>query len=68
MLIERSETSISRDQLLKAVWGYTTDAMMRTIDMHISNLREKLEANPRYPELILTVAKVSYKLTGSKNV
>jgi two-component system alkaline phosphatase synthesis response regulator PhoP len=66
-LIERSGTSISREELLEAVWGYATDAMTRTIDMHISNLREKLEANPRYPELILTVAKVGYKFAGSKN-
>jgi two-component system, OmpR family, alkaline phosphatase synthesis response regulator PhoP len=66
-LIERPGTSISRKELLKAVWGYATDAMTRTIDMHISNLREKLEANPKYPELILTVAKVGYKFAGSKN-
>ena len=66
-LIERPGTSISRKELLKAVWGYATDAMTRTIDMHISSLREKLEANPKYPELILTVAKVGYKFADSKN-
>jgi two-component system alkaline phosphatase synthesis response regulator PhoP len=66
-LIERPGTSISRKELLKAVWGYATDAMTRTIDMHISSLREKLEANPKYPELILTVAKVGYKFTDSQN-
>jgi two-component system alkaline phosphatase synthesis response regulator PhoP len=66
-LIERPGASISRKELLKAVWGYATDAMTRTIDMHISSLREKLEANPKYPELILTVAKVGYKFADSKN-
>lgn len=44
-----------------------TDAMTRTIDMHISSLREKFEANPKYPELILTVAKVGCKFAGSTN-
>jgi DNA-binding response OmpR family regulator len=66
-LIERSGTSVSREERLTAVWGYATDAMTRTIDMHISSLREKLETNPKYPELILTVAKVGYKFAGSKN-
>jgi two-component system alkaline phosphatase synthesis response regulator PhoP len=66
-LIERSGTSVSREELLDAVWGYASDALTRTIDMHISSLREKLEANPKYPELILTVAKVGYKFAGSKN-
>jgi two-component system alkaline phosphatase synthesis response regulator PhoP len=66
-LIERPGMSISRKELLKAVWGYATDAMTRTIDMHISSLREKLETNPKYPELILTVAKVGYKFADSKN-
>ncbi len=66
-LIARPGASISRKELLKAVWGYASDAMTRTIDMHISSLREKLEANPKYPELILTVAKVGYKFADSKN-
>jgi two-component system, OmpR family, alkaline phosphatase synthesis response regulator PhoP len=67
-LIERPGTSISRKELLRAVWGYATDAMTRTIDMHVSSLREKLETNPKYPELILTVAKVGYKFADSRNI
>jgi two-component system alkaline phosphatase synthesis response regulator PhoP len=48
-LIERSGTNISRKELLKAVRRYATDAMARTIDLHISSLQEKLEPipNPR---------------------
>jgi two-component system alkaline phosphatase synthesis response regulator PhoP len=67
-LIERSGTSVSREELLDAVWGYATDAMTRTIDMHIASLRDKLETNPKYPELILTVAKVGYKFAGQKTL
>jgi two-component system alkaline phosphatase synthesis response regulator PhoP len=66
-LIERPGTSISRKELLGAVWGYASDAMTRTIDMHVSSLREKLETNPKYPELILTVAKVGYKFADSRS-
>jgi two-component system, OmpR family, alkaline phosphatase synthesis response regulator PhoP len=54
-------------ELLKAVWGYATDAMTRTIDMHTSSWGEKLEANPKFRELILTAARVGYKFAGSKN-
>jgi two-component system alkaline phosphatase synthesis response regulator PhoP len=66
-LIERPGTSVSRKELLRAVWGYATDAMTRTIDMHVSSLREKLETNPKYPELILTVARVGYKFADLRS-
>jgi DNA-binding response OmpR family regulator len=44
-----------------------TDAMTRAINMHISSLRERLEASRKYPGRILTVAKVGYKFASSKN-
>lgn len=65
-MIERSGTSISRAELLRAVWGYATTTT-RTIDVHISNLREKLESNPKHPQLILTVGGVGYKVAGARN-
>jgi DNA-binding response OmpR family regulator len=65
-LIERSDTNVSRAELLKAVWGYASTAT-RTLDVHISSLREKLESNPRHPELILTVGGLGYRVVGSKN-
>ena len=54
-------------ELLKAAWGYTTGAMARTIDRHISGLRERSQANPKCAKPILSVAKVGYKFAGSKN-
>ena len=65
-LIERSEINVSRAELLRAVWGYRTTAT-RTLDVHISTLREKLEVNPKHPELILTVGGFGYKIVGSKS-
>lgn len=66
-LIERAGTSVSREELLRAVWGYATSTLTRTIDMHVASLRDKLETNPKRPELILTVAGVGYKFMGSRN-
>jgi len=64
-LIERSGTAVSREELLAAVWGPTS--MSRAVKTHIASLREKLEADPKCPELILTVEGVGYKFAGSRN-
>lgn len=51
----------SRDDLLRRVRGGETEAYDRAVDTHISNLRRKLEADPRHPELILTVWGLGYR-------
>ena len=66
-LIERSGTSVSREELLSAVWGYASSTLTRTVDMHVSSLRDKLEESPKHPELIVTVAGVGYRFTGSRS-
>jgi len=67
-LIERVGTSVSREELLKAVWGYPGHTLTRTVDMHVASLREKLEEKPKHPELIVTVAGLGYKFMGSRNM
>jgi DNA-binding response OmpR family regulator len=52
----------SRKALLEALWGGSDYRDPRTIDVHIRHLREKLESDPRRPELILTVRGVGYRL------
>ena len=52
----------SRAQLLDAVWGYTHDGYEHTVTTHINRLRNKLEADPMRPELILTVRGAGYKM------
>lgn len=66
-LIERAEATIPRSELLQSIWGYNEKALTRTVDMHVSSLREKVEQNPKCPELIITVTGVGYKFMGSKN-
>lgn len=63
--IERAGSTVPRVELLRSVWGYDTNTMTRTVDMHVASLREKLEQNARHPELIITVAGVGYKFVGS---
>src|SRR6476661_5354226 len=51
-LIERVGSWVSRDELLRSVWGYSGRAFTRTVDMHIHSLRQKLERDAARPELI----------------
>ena len=51
----------SRTMLLERVWGDASYRDPRTIDVHIRHLREKLEEEPKTPELILTVRGVGYR-------
>ena len=52
----------SRGEILKEVWGYTPERHVdtRVVDVHISRLRSKLEADPANPELILTARGTGY--------
>ncbi len=62
-LIERRGAIVTREELLEKVWGLNGDTMSRTVDVHIAGLRKKLEADARYPRLLMTVKGAGYKLT-----
>lgn len=53
---------IDRETILTAVWGYEYTVESRMVDMHISNLREKIEANPKSPVLLKTVRGFGYTM------
>jgi len=62
-LAQNSGQPFSRESLLEKVWGYEDfvgDA--RTVDVHIRNLRQKVELNPTNPKLVVTVRGSGYKL------
>jgi two-component system alkaline phosphatase synthesis response regulator PhoP len=65
-LMERAGQTISRAELLRAVWGYDASAFTRTVDVHVFSLRQKLEEEPSRPELITTVAGVGYRFAGAR--
>ncbi|MCU1381642.1 MAG: DNA-binding response regulator [Acidobacteria bacterium] len=56
--------TLSRDALLADVWGYDEMPLTRTVDVHVAGLRQKIEANPKAPEYILTVHGLGYKFVG----
>jgi len=62
-LMEHREHVLSRDQLLDRVWGYATATDTRIVDVHVSHLREKIEADPKNPTYIRTVRGIGYKFT-----
>ena len=67
-LAENSDRPVSRDELLARVWGYAKglEIETRTVDIHIAKLRRKIEANPKEPQVLITVRGAGYRLvTGS---
>ncbi len=62
MLIDRRGEVVDREELFKKVWrtDYTGDT--RTLDVHISWLRNALEKDPRKPELLTTIRREGYRL------
>ena len=62
--IERAGSPVSRDELLRSVWGYDSETFTRTVDVHVRYLRQKLEQDAKRPELIVTVPGVGYKFLG----
>jgi len=53
---------VSRLQFMKEVWGYSAAVVSRTVDMHIAELRRKLEEDPASPRHIMTVRKTGYRI------
>ena len=62
----RSQT-LTRAQLLEAAHLGVCDGVERTVDVHIHNLRHKLEPDPAHPRYILTVFGVGYRLSAEAN-
>ncbi|MFE0516307.1 response regulator transcription factor [Streptomyces sp. NPDC058964] len=56
----------SRRQLLQCTRGFDRSSTERAVDVHIMNLRRKIEADPRRPARLVTVFGVGYKLTGGR--
>jgi two-component system alkaline phosphatase synthesis response regulator PhoP len=63
--IEHAGTTLSRDELLKEVWGYSADTFTRTVDVHVASLRQKIEADPKQPKFITTVQGLGYKFKSA---
>ena len=62
-LLRRDGAVATRSELLKEVWRYAnTDVVTRTVDIHMAELRRKLEDDPSEPRHLLTVRKAGYRI------
>ena len=62
--LENPDAALSRDHLLDRVWGYDASTQTRTVDVHVSSLRHKLEPDPSNPQYLVTVHGVGYRFTA----
>ena len=63
-LIEHRGRTLTREELLKEVWGYNSAPSTRTVDVHVAWLRQKLESDPKQPQFIITVHGQGYKFAS----
>ena len=63
-LIEHRGQVHDRNRLLDEVWGYDATPTTRTVDVHVSSLRQKVEPNPGRPAFIVTVHGIGYRFDG----
>jgi len=57
---------LSREKLLREVWGNDSLTSSRTLDVHVNGLRQKLENDPAHPEMIVTVKGFGYMFTSPR--
>lgn len=60
LLVTNPNKVYSREKLLNVVWGYEYPGDVRTVDVHIRRLREKIESNPSDPKYVFTKWGVGY--------
>jgi two-component system, OmpR family, alkaline phosphatase synthesis response regulator PhoP len=63
-LIDNRERIVPREEIMRQVWEYASDASSRTIDTHVAWLRQKLEDNPQTPRHIQTIRGKGYRFTA----
>lgn len=62
--VEHPGATLSREELLREVWGYDVVSSTRTVDVHVASLRQKIENDPKNPQWILTAVGLGYKFAG----
>jgi two-component system, OmpR family, response regulator RegX3 len=65
LLAENPGQVFSRKEIMEELWQTEFRGDVRACDVHISNLRQKIERDPQNPELVLTVRRVGYRFAES---
>ncbi len=61
-LLKNANEPVSRDELLEKVWRYEFSTNTRTVDVHVSKLRAKIELHPEDPRYLITLHGVGYMI------
>jgi len=64
LLVESPGRVFSRKEIMEELWQTEFRGDVRACDVHISNLRQKVESDPQNPELVLTVRRVGYRFAS----
>ncbi len=59
--VQNADRALTRDAILNSVWGYNEYPNTRTVDAHVSKLRNKFESNPSTPRHFVTVHGIGYR-------
>ena len=60
-LVKTPGRVFTRDELLESIWGYDYVGETRTVDVHIRQIRKKVERDDKNPEKVITVRGIGYK-------
>jgi len=63
LFFQKEGQAIHRSDLLRSVWGYSSDTETRTLDNFIVRLRKYFEPDPSHPKHFLTVRAVGYRFS-----
>jgi DNA-binding response OmpR family regulator len=66
-LAERAGRVVAREQLVEIVRGSAEEAFDRSVDVHVSHLRQKLGDDPRHPTILKTIRGMGYLLAGGRD-
>lgn len=61
LLVKERGKTVSRERFLREIWGYERLPVTRTVDFHMSRLRQKLESNPKDPSYLKTAHGLGYR-------
>jgi DNA-binding response OmpR family regulator len=65
-LVANKGKVLSREQLIDKIFGVDFNGYDRTVDVHIKNIRKKIETDTKNPKYVVTVMKAGYKFGGDK--
>jgi DNA-binding response OmpR family regulator len=66
LFVRKAGSALTRDEILNAVWGYSSFITQRSIDRFVTTLRNKIEPEPHNPTYIHTIREIGYKFEAGK--